>query len=318
MKMGRKKGNKLSAIDRVLLEYMEDEYPYVDQVENLLTEGANVHVKDQSHYTPLHFACKYGHIDVAELLIAHGANIDRTGKEEWPPIFMSIGGGHFDITRMLMSNKANLSAMSNNGHSVLSFLLKVRNAPRDLIIELAKKSISHLSKVSSDKIPLHMAIDRGDLELFDLLLSAGADINAAAIDGSTPLHLAAHCNFPDIAGRLLEAGAMLEAKNDADQTPLHIAASRGSTQVLDFFLKRGALVDAQDVYGGTPLHHAAYHGEVVDSLDLLITHRADVRAVTKTGKTAEDIARLHAREQAIGFFTALKSKEIIAGLLRDN
>ncbi len=55
---------------------------------------------------------------------------------------------------------------------------------------------------------LHVACDRGHLKLVQLLLSAAADPNAAAADGSTPLHVAAAVDNADVVRLLLAAGAV--------------------------------------------------------------------------------------------------------------
>ena len=49
---------------------------HIEELAKLLDQGTDVNEKDESGYTPLHWAVQGGHTDVARLLLDHGANID--------------------------------------------------------------------------------------------------------------------------------------------------------------------------------------------------------------------------------------------------
>jgi hypothetical protein len=51
---------------------------------------------------------------------------------------------------------------------------------------------------------------------------------------------------------LLGAGAEIDAVNEADFTALHGAAFRGLNEVIELLVKRGANIDARDYRGRTP------------------------------------------------------------------
>lgn len=48
---------------------------YVEIIEVLLVNGAEVDARNVENRTPLHLSCYYGHSGVAEKLLIHGANI---------------------------------------------------------------------------------------------------------------------------------------------------------------------------------------------------------------------------------------------------
>lgn len=148
--------------------------------------------------------------------------------------------------------------------------------------------------------PLHFAVERNELPMVEVLLKAGANLDARANGGGTPLHQAAsgrsnpaiykallaagadpmalghNENTPlhDLAkwnsspgGQshvraqiLIDAGADVKARNDSWDTPLHFAAHNVALPLIELLLKAGAEVDALDDEGNTPLHEAVKHG----------------------------------------------------------
>lgn len=55
--------------------------------------------------------------------------------------------------------------------------------------------------------PLHHAAYAGHLEMIELLLEAGAHVDAPALNGGTPLMRAIQSSRPSCVGALLKAGA---------------------------------------------------------------------------------------------------------------
>lgn len=83
-----------------------------------------------------------------------------------------------------------------------------------------------VSATDQDKYtPLHRAAYENHLEMAELLLQFGADVNARTEFKWTPLHSACKWNHPDMVALLLQHGADVNALSDGSQTPLHIAAT---------------------------------------------------------------------------------------------
>ena len=79
--------------------------------------------------------------------------------------------------------------------------------------------------------PLHEAAQRGSKGIAEVLLKAGADVNAKAKDGWTPLHIAVSGKQREVAELLLANHADPNAKNNAGQTPLHLAVQSGQREI---------------------------------------------------------------------------------------
>ncbi|KAE9124325.1 hypothetical protein PF010_g5745 [Phytophthora fragariae] len=71
----------------------------------------------------------------------------------------------------------------------------------------------------------------GQMRICELLITAGANVNAAAHDGSTPLHKAAQGGRADVVQFLLRQGANLNAENKRGETAYTIASHRNHMQV---------------------------------------------------------------------------------------
>jgi ankyrin repeat protein len=95
---------------------------------------------------------------------------------------------------------------------------------------------------------------RADLEVVQILIDAGADVNCRDTDGLSPLHLACHAHALDVCFALIEAGARLDARSVSGRTPLHhaVAECGGRVELVALLRSRGADADAPDARGVTP------------------------------------------------------------------
>jgi ankyrin repeat protein len=118
------------------------------------------------------------------------------------------------------------------------------------------------------------------------LIDQGADVNAAAPDGSTALLWAAHRDDRVLIERLLKAHADPKAANHFGATPMSEAATFGDSAVLELLLKAGADPDSADADGQTALMVVA-HTSNVQAAKLLLARGARVDAIEKLrGQTA--------------------------------
>jgi len=108
--------------------------------------------------------------------------------------------------------------------------------------------------------------------------------------GNTPLLLASREGRLEIAELLLDKGANIEAKNEDGGTPLLIASQGGRLEIVALLLQSGANVEAQgNVTGNTSLLHASSNGHL-EIVALLVAKGAKIDTRNKEGKTAEDVA----------------------------
>ena len=80
---------------------------------------------------------------------------------------------------------------------------------------------------------------RDHKEITELLIDAGADVNAENEAGGTPLHYAASWGGKDIVELLIAASADVNAKRDDGKTPLDLAESNEHKESADLLRKHG-------------------------------------------------------------------------------
>ncbi|KAJ0170043.1 hypothetical protein K1T71_014649 [Dendrolimus kikuchii] len=120
---------------------------------------------------------------------------------------------------------------------------------------------------------------------------------------STPLHFAAGYGRREVVEILITAGAALQARDDGGLQPLHNACSFGHADVVRALLAAGAAPAARDNWGYTPLHEAAAKGKV-DVCIALLQHGADPNIRNTEGKTPLDLADSATRPVLTGEYCA--------------
>ena len=156
--------------------------------------------------------------------------------------------------------------------------------------------------IAPDDKALLDATKRGDVAAVRSLLNEGADPNAAQGDGLSALHLAAQQGNLEVAEILLGAGANIEAETRIGAyTPLHVASGRAHTPVVRALLDAGANTGAvSSTTGATALHLAAKALNGESTVKLLLEKRALVNAREfQGGQTALMLAAAYGRTGSV-------------------
>ena len=164
--------------------------------------------------------------------------------------------------------------------------------------------------------PLHNAAIKGREEIAELLIAAGADVNAKGVDEWTPLHWAARKGREGVTELLITKGAVVNSKANDGKTPLDWAIQKSRIETADILRKHGgktaeelekffhaigdgdleavnkAISDGFDfnnaIYEGhTPLHMAVDWG-YKEIVELLLVNGADVNVKDEFGDTPLD------------------------------
>ena len=106
---------------------------------------------------------------------------------------------------------------------------------------------------------LHYAAHQGNKEIVDILVKAGASVDATDDQHRTPPNYSIDDLHDEVTLRLLNSGVNPSTKNILAWTPLHDAAKYGLEKLAKMLLDKNADVNSKDRDGKTPLHVACIY-----------------------------------------------------------
>lgn len=254
--------------------------------------------------------CAANHLPLAEALLEGGAN-----PTDGVSTHITAGGGNLAALELLHRFGMNVDGIPG-GVPPLRYILgwAYNPGPRATGVQwlLEHGADANLPWGELGDAPIHIAAERWDVQMIELLVRHGADIHRRRADGRTAHTLAALHGNGEIAAWLLahgakdelsplerfvsactrgdrvDASAMLKA-NPSLRTELraehhllmHIPAERGNAEVLETLLACGFDACAKDAEGVTPLHRAAMLGHA-DAVRMLLAGGARVDALDGT------------------------------------
>lgn len=135
-----------------------------------------------------------------------------------------------NAVRRLLVEGNSLNDATDDGDSLLSLACSAG------YYELAQVLLAMSAQVEdrgqkNDCTPLMEAASAGHIEIIELLIRHGADVNAQSSTGNTPLMYACAGGHVEAVKTLLSHGANVEDHNENGHTPLMEAASAGHVAV---------------------------------------------------------------------------------------
>ena len=243
--------------DKVTLQFVKTNLCPVDQ-------------KDNSECTTLHYAARYGRIMTAQWLIAHKADVNTVSYNQFTPMHM-VGDGALaellikagaDLEKKDAWGKTPLQTAAQEGRTNVCEVILASGFPIDLSSaltlgkrDLAKKMIKDnpviVKRVEKDldlwrnTSPLGVAAGQGDREMVELLLKAGAPVNAVTerpnVGRMTALSNAVWAGHYEIAEILCKAGADCNVTGGKFYPRLlDYALKHSDKKMVDLLVKHGA------------------------------------------------------------------------------
>jgi ankyrin repeat protein len=247
--------------------------------------------------------CAMNHLPLAEALLEAGAN-----PTDGVSLQIAGGTGPFDALELLRRHGVNVNGIPG-GVPPLRYVLGYATDPTGPRWLLEHGADPNLAWGDLADAPLHIAAERWDVAMVELLVHHGADILRRRADGRTAhtqaeLHgnhaiatwLLAHGATDELSpldrfiaacarGDRASADAMLQARpalptelRTEHHLMLHVPAERGDAAVLETMLACGFDPRAKDKDNVTALHRAAMAGRT-EAVRVLLTFGAPVNAL---------------------------------------
>jgi ankyrin repeat protein len=198
----------------------------LDLVRRML--GKQTQLPSQLLFNSLRAAAHSGNVDLIEFLIGKGARVNGVSENPDDKETVLIGAAsrcHKDAVQDILRYHPNIDAEDYNGNSALSRFLSSCSQSADLdgIFELLVSAGANVnSKNDQGWTPLFNSCWSG--HAVALLAEAGADLNAKDESGQTALM---HCVNAEFAKAMIAAGADLYARDRDGQTAAQTAREMG-------------------------------------------------------------------------------------------
>jgi ankyrin repeat protein len=126
-----------------------------------------------------------------------------------------------------------LGTLAHKRHDSSALVYALLKCNPVLVSALLKRGASVEERyVYTNEMPLHRAASNGCIASVQILLKAGADVNAETDYGTTALFGPAVNGSVDIAKLLVDAGATVDKKEYNSATPMLYAVSKGHALVV--------------------------------------------------------------------------------------
>lgn len=251
----------------------------IEIVRELIAQNSTlVNEKDTKGRTPLHIAAESGFVKIMELLIKNGALIDAVDDRAYTPLQSAIAQGQNEAVKILLDSEADIYA-GGIGRSAF-----------------------------------FQALDHGNIEVVEMFLGRGTNINEPDVIGWYPIIYAARqCNY-GLMEFLIEKGADVNVRDNNEDTPLMIIAYKYESGVgmdspadlTKLLIKAGEDIDAKGRGGWSVLHSAVWFGHA-GMVKVLIDAGADITIKADDGRTPLDFAIQQGRQPIIDMLENLEN-----------
>ncbi|CAD6197166.1 unnamed protein product [Caenorhabditis auriculariae] len=212
--------------------------PFAKLIKQLDVEGNNV----------LHVAARNGQSFALKLFLSvlpgeeKNETLNQQNQRGLTALHCAIRSGDPDAVHYLMNHGALTNISDSHGNTAVHYLSDAYN--ESIFKEILEPSRGQQTDLESQNDvglrPLHIAVKRLKLTLIEMLLEAGADIEARDKNEKTALLHATTMNDVEIIQLLLQRNADSNVEDDVGETPLSMAARNANYPVLGLLLDRSA------------------------------------------------------------------------------
>ena len=208
---------------------------------------------DSEKCTPLHRAALCENPEGAKVLLEHGADMMSLNEDGDPPAFVAVRAGRVGCMEAFIAAGFDLNFKGMTGKTLLHVGASGRVEMLRYLLQHKELKMAVNEQDFSGATPLHVA---RNVEILQLLLDNGADMESKDFKGDTPAHYAARHNNSSAIAALLDVGFDIKTGGECGYTVLHTAIHYHCSNVIWYLIHDGvgtALIYVKDSNGITPL-----------------------------------------------------------------
>lgn len=224
---------------------------HVHLVQFLLTAGAAVNARNVQRETALLRATMKGHVDVVRALLAAKADPDMTTSSlngARTPLMVALSYGNTEMASVLLDGGAKVGVSSSYGATPLRYAIWHDTPEQRALIRRLLAAGADVDAGSPPRLtgsaPIRNAEgtalgvvagrgSRASVQMVEVLLAGGANVDARQPGWRTPLMLAAATGNIAVVRVLLDAGADVNAEDSGGNSALQLAQAGGHADVTE-------------------------------------------------------------------------------------
>ncbi|KAL8755325.1 MAG: hypothetical protein Q9199_003722 [Rusavskia elegans] len=223
-------------------------------------------------------------IKTSKMLLEAGADPDGRPSWETPAIVAAVKNTNIQLLQMLLEYSPNIEAHAPGSGTALH--TAVTKGKPEMVKLLLAHGADPNKRPSGTEPSLYKAVSKHYDEIVELLLQQdNIQIDDTPPGGTTAMYQAAKKGNTELVQRLLAAGANADAIATGTNTAMFQAAKKGNYDICKLLLENGAKVDARTTGGDTALRSVVGKNDM-KVIRLLLDHGASISAKTCSGETA--------------------------------
>lgn len=243
-------------------------------VKILVDAGSPICTPDPYHGGALHEACRRGSTEVIQVLINSGFDVYSSCRSSGRPLSSAVMDGQHAAVETLIRNNVDVNIPPEGYYNALNLACEHTGVEtvRLLLDNGATESLKRPGSTAFAE-----AAKRGSIEIMQLLLDHGADINSSSDSDfyGTPLKGAIQSRQPEVLEFTLSKGADIHFRGLSKWYPVDLAIYSGNVKAAERLLDLGAQ------FGDISLYEALDHNNKEHLAKILLDRGANPNAEQK-------------------------------------
>ena len=211
--------------------------------------------------------------------ILNSSNISSQDVLGFCPIHYIILNYNLEMFKDLLKLGCDINSIDSCGRTALHLI--------PICYSILEKDVTENFKLHNNK-KMHLK------QICRTFLENGASIHIPDITGRLPLHSAVELGQMDFVDLLVsqeDSNTTLDFRDKTGMAPLHVAASKNQCNIMHMLLKKRVSVNVIDNHMATPLHFACFAG-ANEAVETLLWHGANVLSKDVQGDSPIEFAEL--------------------------